>query len=101
MLKSQTIQLKMSKIRQVLNGMLEIRVDDHDRTAERKRLDDELVGLETEYRAAIEAEGSATGAAFGDDYTPKSLPSCGRWSAMPASPVSWAMLPRAAESSTG
>ena len=72
MLKSQTIQLKMSKIRQVLNGMLEIRVDDHDRTAERKRLDGELVGLETEYRAAIEAEGSATGAAFGEEHSQES-----------------------------
>ena len=56
----QKIQLKMSETREKLNGMPEVRVDDADKLAERKRLLDELKGQEAELRAAITAEDTKT-----------------------------------------
>ena len=56
----QKIQLKMSETREKLNGMSEVRVDDADKLAERKRLLDELKAGEVELRAAITAEADTT-----------------------------------------
>ena len=56
----QKIQLKMSEIREKLNGMMEIRVDDADQMTQRKRLIDQLTAQEVELRAAITAEGAAS-----------------------------------------
>ena len=53
----QKIQLKMSEIREKLNGMMEIRVDDADQMTQRKRLIDQLTAQEVELRAAIDSRG--------------------------------------------
>ena len=55
----QKIQLRMSELRQKINGMPEIRVDDADKLAERQKLVDKVQALEIEYRAAIEADDAA------------------------------------------
>ena len=67
MTKTQTIQLRMSELRQKINGMLEIRGGDAEKLAERQKLVDEAQALEVELRAAIETDGKATDQAFGDD----------------------------------
>ena len=54
------IQLRMSELRQKINDTPEIRVDDADKLAERKRLTDQLKAQEVELRAAIEAEDNKT-----------------------------------------
>ena len=56
---TQTIQLRMSELRQKINDMPEIRVDDADKLAERQKLVDELKAQEVELRAAIEADDAA------------------------------------------
>ena len=56
----QTIQLRMSETREKVNALADIRVDDADKLAERKRLTDQLKAQEVELRAAIEAEGTTT-----------------------------------------
>ena len=53
---TQKIQLRMSELRQKINDMPEIRVDDTDKLAERQKLSAELKAQEVELRAAIEAE---------------------------------------------
>ena len=57
---TQKIQLRMSETREKVNAMADIRVDDTDKLAERKRLSAELKAQEAELRAAIEAEGTTT-----------------------------------------
>ena len=61
---TQKIQLRMSELRQKINDMPEIRVDDADKLAERQKLVDEVQAQEVELRAAIEADGA-------DDATPE------------------------------
>ena len=56
---TQKIQLRMSELRQKINDMPEIRVDDADKLAVRQKLVDELKAQEVELRAAIEAEDDA------------------------------------------
>ena len=56
----QTIQLRMSELRQKINDMPEIRVDDADKLAERDKLTAELKAQEVELRAAIEADDDTT-----------------------------------------
>ena len=53
---TQKIQLRMSELRQKINDMPEIRVDDADKLAERQKLVDEIQGFEVELRAAIKAD---------------------------------------------
>ena len=57
---TQKIQLRMSELRQKINDMPEIRVDDADKLAERQKLVDKVQALEVEYRAAIKAEDDTT-----------------------------------------
>ena len=57
---TQKIQVRMSELRQKLNGMLEVRDDDADKLAVRQKLVDELKAQEVELRAAIEAEDDTT-----------------------------------------
>ena len=57
---TQKIQLRMSELRQKINDMPEIRVDDADKLAERQKLVDELKAQEVELRAAIEADDDTT-----------------------------------------
>ena len=52
----QKIQVRMSELRQKINDMPEIRVDDADKLAERQKLLGELKAQEVELRAAIEAD---------------------------------------------
>ena len=64
MTNAQRIQLKMSEIRQKANAMPSIRSDDpaaETQVAEHEALSAQLVGLEVEYRAAIESESTPTG----------------------------------------
>ena len=56
---TQKIQLRMSELRQKINDMPEIRVDDADKLAVRQKLVDELKAQEVELRAAIEADDAA------------------------------------------
>ena len=56
---TQKIQLRMSELRQKINDMPEIRVDDADKLAERETLAGELKAQEVELRAAIKAEDDA------------------------------------------
>ena len=56
---TQTIQLRMSELRQKINDMPEIRVDDADKLAERQKLVDEVQAQEVELRAAIKADDDA------------------------------------------
>ena len=56
---TQKIQLRMSELRQKINDMPEIRVDDADKLAERQKLVDEVQAQEVELRAAIEADDAA------------------------------------------
>ena len=57
---TQKIQVRMSELRQKINDMPEIRVDDADKLAERQKLAAELKAQEVELRAAIEAEDDTT-----------------------------------------
>ena len=57
---TQKIQLRMSELRQKINDMPEIRVDDADKLAERQKLVDQIQALEVELRAAIEADDATT-----------------------------------------
>ena len=52
----QTIQLRMSELREKINGMVEVRDGDADKLAERQKLTAELKAQEVELRAAIEAD---------------------------------------------
>ena len=61
---TQKIQLRMSEMREKINGMAEIRNDDADKLAERQKLVDEVQALEAELRAAIKADDA-------DDTTPE------------------------------
>ena len=56
---TQKIQVRMSELRQKINDMPEIRVDDADKLAERQKLTAELKAQEVELRAAIEADDAA------------------------------------------
>ena len=56
----QTIQVRMSETREKLNGLVEIRVDDAGKLAEREKLTAELKAQEVELRAAIKAEADAS-----------------------------------------
>ena len=56
----QKIQIRMSETREKLNGMMEIRVDEGDKLAERQKLTAELKAQEVELRAAIAADGGTT-----------------------------------------
>ena len=56
MTNSQKLQIKMSELREKLNGMVEARVDDADKMAEREKLMGELKAHEADYRKAIESE---------------------------------------------
>ncbi len=59
---TQKIQLCMSELRQKINDMPEIRVDDAGKLAERQKLVDEVQAQEVELRAAIEADDAANDA---------------------------------------
>ena len=50
----------MSEAREKVNGMVEVRDDDAEKLAERRKLLSEIQGMEAEYRAAIEAEADDT-----------------------------------------
>ena len=60
MTKVQQLQIKMSEAREKVNGMLDVRADDAEKLAERRKLLSEIQGMEVEYRAAIEAEADDT-----------------------------------------
>ena len=57
---TQKIQVRMSELRQKINDMTEIRIDDADKLAERQKLSAELKAQEVELRAAIEADANTS-----------------------------------------
>ena len=60
MTKVQQLQIKMSEAREKVNGMLEVRDDDAEKLAERRKLLSEIQGMEAELRAALKAEADDT-----------------------------------------
>ena len=67
MTKAQKIQLRMSEIRELLNGELRvIGSDEPDKQAKRKALEAEQIENEAKYRAALEAEDSPESREFSD-----------------------------------
>ena len=69
MLKSQTMQIRMSEIREKVNGLPQ----SADSLPESEKLRAELVAMESDYRAALEAEGARTAGAFTGAEEPSEL----------------------------